>query len=531
MQLRRRDLLLRALAGGAALSTLSACGGNGSDNRDHAIVEAARALDGVVPQWLQRTGVPGAAVSVAYRGQIVYARGFGVRRVDQPALVDADTVFPLASYSKAIGATVMMTQMPGGANGVASPAVTWDTPIEQLMPDFKLAYSDPTMNSRLTLGNLYSHRSGLPDHAGDRLESIGYSRTEILQRLSDVTLGPFGGYEYTNFGVTAAAQAMANARGVDWETLSQKTIYQPLGMASTSSRFADLEGRGNRAWGHVQVGLSYATYGQEPAQYQVQIPQRDPDPQAPAGGVSSSVNDLAHWMMLVLGSGQWQGQQLLGPGALRAALTPYGSDSHKYGYGFIIGSDPTGHADISHSGAFTLGAATAFFMWPGEQLGITVLTNAQPRGLAEAIATVFAGNALGYAPGAPSPDTDWLAAWQGLPQMHDLYQPFGDLAGKTPPENPAPPSQPLASYAGSYGNAYYGAAQIALGADGQTLELVMGPAAVHYALRHWDGDEFAFDINSEDASPGSVSALAFTPQGMQIEYFSKDLTHGQFVRA
>ena len=520
---------LRAGLGAACLLVaLSACGGGDGDappapNAD-TVKQATALLGTLVPQWLARTGVPGAAVSVVFEGKTVYAKGFGLRRVDEAAPVDADTVFQLASVSKPVGATVMAAHMPGadGASGAAGvPAIDWNTPIQRLLPDFRLAYPDPADNARLTLGDLYAHRSGLPDHAGDVLEDMGYGRADILQRLRDAALKPYGGYDYTNFGLTAAAQAMAQAQGTDWATLSEQSLYRPLGMAHTSSRHADYAAQANRAWGHVQEDVSYASYGAQPARYVVQQPPRQPDAQSPAGRVSSSVADMAQWMKLVLAQGQWQGHALASPAALQAAMTarPGGN----YGYGFNVGTDPMGHASVSHSGAFVMGAATSFILWPQARLGITVLTNAQPRGLPEAIALAFGAQAWG----GTAPPTDWLAFMQD--KLHGLYLPAGRFAGLPPPAAPKP-AQPLSSYAARYRNAYFGDAQVTPNATGDALELTIGPAAARYPLRHWDGDVFVFTPRGESAAPGSVSAVTFAPGQMQIELYSEDLAHGLFQR-
>lgn len=508
---------LRPLLGAAVVAlAASACGGDGAAVDDTTVRQAAARLDTLVPEWMARTGVPGVAVSVVHGGQTVYARGFGVRQVGSAAPVDTDTAFPLASVSKSLAATVMAAHMPA--------SVHWDMPIEHLLPGFTLAYPQVQDNARLSLGELFAHRSGLPDHAGDLLEDLGYGRAEVLQRLRHVALQPYGSYAYTNFGLTAAAEALAQEQGTDWASLSAQSLYQPLGMSHTSSRHADLVARDNRAWGHVQVDLSYDSYGAEPARYTVQQPQRQPDAQSPAGGASASAADMARWMALVLGQGRWQGRQLIDRTALQAAMTarPGGA----YGYGFNVGPDPHGHPSVSHSGAFLLGAHTAFILWPQSDLGITVLTNAQPRGLAEAIALTFGEMALGDAPDGQS-TTDWLAVMQG--KMHDLYRPFGQFAGQPPPAAPTP-AQPLTVYAGRYANAYFGDAVVTITPDGQALDLTLGPALVRHRLSHWSGDQFVFNLAGENAPPGSVSAVRFAPRQLQIERYAEDLAHGRFER-
>jgi CubicO group peptidase (beta-lactamase class C family) len=81
-------------------------------------------------------------------------------------------------------------------------------------------------------------------------------------------------------------------------------------MTATSSRFADFEKRPNRAFGHVKIGDGFQP------KYQ-----RLPDPESPAGGVSSSANDLARWMALVLQNGKFEGRQIIPADALLPAVT------------------------------------------------------------------------------------------------------------------------------------------------------------------------------------------------------------------
>ena len=175
---------------------------------DNAVDNAVAKLDGIVADLMKSSGIPGMAVAVVHGGKTLYAKGFGVKDVNRPAddpanKVDPDTVFQLASVSKPIGATVV-------AHQVSQNAISWDTPVVDKLPWFALA--DPAATRMVTVGDLYSHRSGLPDHAGDQLEDLGYDRRYILERLRLLPLAPFRiSYAYTNFGLTAAAEAVAAA--------------------------------------------------------------------------------------------------------------------------------------------------------------------------------------------------------------------------------------------------------------------------------------------------------------------------------
>jgi CubicO group peptidase (beta-lactamase class C family) len=171
--------------------------------------DAISKVDGLAGDLMKSSGIPGMAIAIVHGGKTVYAKGFGVKDtskgVGQDNKVDADTVFQLASVSKSVGATVV-------AHQVSDNVVTWDTPVVSKLPWFAL--SDPYVTSHVTIADLYSHRSGLPDHAGDQLEDLGYDRHQVIERLRYLPLAPFRiSYAYTNFGVTTAAEAVAAAAG------------------------------------------------------------------------------------------------------------------------------------------------------------------------------------------------------------------------------------------------------------------------------------------------------------------------------
>lgn len=473
------------------------------------VQQAVAQLDSIAARIMAHSGIPGMSIAVVHRGKTLYAKGFGVRKVGSPARVDADTVFQLASVSKSVGSTVVAQQVGAGK-------LQWSTPVRTALPWFAL--SDPYVSTHVTIADLYSHRSGLPEHAGDKLEDLGYGRQEVLQRLRSVPLAPFRAtYAYTNFGLTAAAEAVAAATGRDWAALSEEAIYRPLGMRSTSSRFADYKARSDRAVTHVKVHGVFVP-GQE----------RDPDAQSPAGGVSSTANDMAKWLAFLLAGGSVGHNQLVEKSALLQAMSPhvvsrpptnFNERASYYGYGFNVGVSPSGRVTMSHSGAFALGAATSFMVIPSADVGIVVLTNASPTGAPESVVAEFTDLVqFGHV------QRDWVALLEK--SFAPFLAPTGSLVGVPRPSHPAPP-QANAAYTGTYQNAYYGPLQVV---DNQgTLELRLGPRPTSFRLSHWDGDVFTFMLNNENAPPGTISKASFFGGKVVLEYYD-DEGLGTFVR-
>jgi CubicO group peptidase (beta-lactamase class C family) len=473
-------------------------------------------LDGVVENAMRRTGVPGAAVGVVYKDRVVYLKGFGERRVGQSGEVGPDTVFQVASLSKPLASTVV-------AGTVGDKVVSWDEPVAGHLPGFAL--KDPWVTRHVTIADLFSHRSGLPDHAGDLLEDLGYDRSYILSHLKYEPLAPFrASYAYTNFGLTAAAEAVARAKGVSWEKLSDDTLYKPAGMDSTSARFADYENASDRAATHVKG---------DDGSWQAKF-QRDADAQAPAGGVSSTARDMTRWLRLQLENGKLDGRQIIDSESLERThlpevvsqppMAPAGRTGF-YGLGWNVSYDDHGRLRLSHSGAFALGAATNVTLLPGEKLGIVVLTNGAPVGMAEAVALDFLDTAQD---GKSS--TDWLSLVGAVFEQEEQ-------AAKSPTDYADPPASPKPAradraYTGTYDNAYYGKLVVTAGQDGLTLQL--GPKQMRFRLTHYDGDTFSFASTGENAV--GVTGVTFTPgdrdiaDKVRVEYLDQNGL-GTFTRS
>jgi CubicO group peptidase (beta-lactamase class C family) len=435
------------------------------------------ALPAIIDRYWKQTGVPGVAIAVVYDGKVRYLEGVGARQKGKPETVDPDTVFQLASVSKPISSTVV-----GAAFTKKLSSIGWDDPIQKVLPDFLL--SDPWVNAHVTAADLFAHRSGLPDHSGNLLEDLGYDRGEILELHRHYPLKRFrDNYEYTNYGLTAGAEAIAKASNLAWEDLARQVLFEPLGMTSSSFDFADLQQRKNRAAMHTKVDDKW-----------VPNLNADYDPQAPAGSASASLRDMAAWVTMLLAEGEpvmsvEQLQRIWKPATVKPALPEIGAAASFYGLGWNVNYEPTGELRVSHSGAFGRGAATTVTLYPSKGLAFVGLTNGPPVGLPEAIGVEFADH-IRY---GKSQEEDWVAVigpYITPPETADQKK-FSKPA--TDPK----PARPVAAYEGRYLNDFYGPLTVSRRGN---LSFTVGPALEVFPLRHYSGDEFFFQTTGEDDS-------------------------------
>ena len=469
-------------------------------------------LDTIVAEVLDKTAVPGIAVGVVVGDEVVYLKGYGVREAGTDLAVDTDTIFQIASVSKPFASTAVAALVGDGG-------ITWDSHIADLDPGFRMV--DPWVTREVTLRDAFSHRTGMPGQAGDLLEDLGYDRDEILRRFR--YLQPTGmfraSYAYTNFMLTEAAVAAAMSAGMSWEDLITTRVFAPLGMTRTSPREADFYAAENHAVIHVITdGVATPRY------------QRHPDAQSPAGGMSSTVRDMANWMVLQLNDGMFEGKQVVDAAALAATHEPQivkgkarDGRASFYGLGYNVDYGPDGLVRVSHAGAFFTGVRTDVTFLPGEKLGIVVLTNAFPTGAPEAITNAFLDTLhLG------APQEDYLG----------LYEPIFAAMLETPAyPAPAEPvaAMPAAAYAGVYANDYYGDAEVSAGEDG-ALVLMLGPGKRPFPLSHLDRDAFTFAfVGLGDEGTHEVLASFGSANGTEADSLTIDVldAHGQgtFTRA
>ncbi len=479
----------------APAATVSPSGGAASATPEGGQIDAAgvdrglAALPGIIDRYLKQTTVPGLAAAVVYDGKVRYLEGFGVREQGKPDVVDADTVFQLASVSKPISATVV-----AAALTKKLPTIGWDDPIQQVLTDFAL--SDPWVGSHVTVADMFAHRSGLPDHSGNLLEGLGYDRAQILARHRYYSLQRFrDSHLYTNYGLTAGAEAIAVSAGQKWEDLADQVLFGPLGMKSTSFRFSDLQARTNRAAMHAKVE------GQWVPNLTV-----DTDAQAPAGSSSASIRDLSVWLTMLLAKGEPviaedELKRIWLPAIVRPGLPAIGSPPSFYGAGWIVSYEPTGELRASHSGAFGLGAATTVTVYPSKGLALAVITNGAPVGLAEGVVAEFA-DIVRY---GQTTNPDWVSfiAPHILPPESADNKKYS-VAAKNPTK-----AKPDSAYVGRYANRLYG--PLTVSSSGGKLSFTVGPKKERWTLQHYSGDEFHFITTGEDES--GLSGATFTTKG------------------
>ena len=365
---------------------------------------------------------------------------------------------------------------------------------------------------------MYSHRSGLPDHAGDLLEDMGYGRAEVLKRLRFIpTKNNFRShYAYTNFGMTEGAIAAANGAGISWEDLSEERLYKRLGMTSTSSRLSEFLARTNRARGHVLLGGS----GSPSISANLTL-NRQPAAPVPA---SATWHDGCDCICTTARSRALpschpkRSQKPIGPTwsailEIKSATELYSF----YGLGWGVRTDELGRVVLSHSGAFALGAGTAVQLLPSEQLGVIVLTNAQPVGLAEALGLSFVDLAT-----SGKVQRDWLA----------FIRPYFEAMAKedySPIDYSKAPSSrssalPNNVYAGTYANDLYGHLEVVV--ENGKLAMKQGLHKLAYPLSHYDHDTFYYETAGENAV--GLSGVTFIIEGdgkasrVVVENLNKD---------
>ena len=444
-------------------------------------------FDAFVAAVQKQFDVPGVAVAIVKDGQVVLERGYGVRKLGEPAKVDAHTMFAIASNTKAFTAAALNMLQDEGK------LATTDRVIDHL-PWFRM--SDAYVTREMRIRDLLSHRSGLSLGAGDLLywPTTTYTTREVAERLKDVPLtGGFREqYAYDNILFGVAQLVVEAASGQSFKQFLSSRVFQPLGMTETRYNSDDLKAGDNVATGHAKFDFKDLKPVGLTSWRNV----------SGAGGLYSSVHDLAKWMNVQLAGGVYAGsgdaaKRLFSDARQREMwtmltpipvgkpavpeLAPVVPNYSGYGQGWSL-SDYAGHKLAWHTGGWP-GQVSRLTLVPGRKLGVIVLTSAE-LGVAFNAVTYRAldmmldreGNdwlkayAAAYAKSQADADTSW--------QKH--------LAARAANSTP---SLALAKYAGTYRDPWYGDVVIKSSAKG--LEMQFSKTAELLGdIEHWQHDSF-----------------------------------------
>lgn len=434
-----------------------------------------RAAEKLAADALRAWGVPGAAVVVVRGDDTLLLKGFGVRELGRPAPVTPDTVFPLASCSKAFTTTLLAMLADDGVIG-------WDDPVRKHLPAFKL--TDPHADALLVVRDLLCHRTGLGGH--DLLwYRAPWGIDETLKRATLLPLDyPFrAGFQYSSIPFMAAGRAVEKRTGEKWEKLVRDRITEPLGMAGVTFTTTDIPKDADRAGGH-RLGKD-GKVGAVPW-YEI----REPNP---AGSVNATARDLAAWLKFHLASGvNPNGTRLVSVANLDETKTPHNlvrmdelvralnpdTVQLSHGLGWLV-YDHRGKKVVSHGGMVD-GFRVQITMLPGEKLGIAVLANLQETrmnaALVNSLIDLF----------CELPAKDWNAHFLKVAENERAEKKAATAARDKARDPDAKPTLPLAGYAGEYAHPAYGTATVA--AKGG--KLVVSWSGFEVPLEHFEADTF-----------------------------------------
>jgi len=369
-------------------------------------------LDMYVNRALTDWQIPGVSVCIVKNGKVVVMKGYGVKETGTNDKVDENTLFMIGSNSKAFTATAI-------ALLDAEKKLSLDDKVQKWLPDFKLY--DPWVAKEANIRDLLCHRLGFETFQGDFMYfDSDLTTAEVREKMSK--LKPMYGFRskwgYTNCAFMTAGEIIPKVTGKSWADFITDSIFKPLGMNNSLALSKDIKMAGNKCSAHTVVMGDLK-----------KIPYGNIDNLAPAGSISSSVNDMSKWVMMQLNNGKLDGKEIIPASAIAQTRTPHsilGNGGHMfnkahfalYGLGWFL-EEYAGRKIVAHTGGVN-GFVTSVCLVPEEKLGIIVLTNTDANGFYEALRNEiedaylglpyrnYSKTYLGYMSGQQKETADWL---------------------------------------------------------------------------------------------------------------------------
>jgi len=457
-------------------------------------------LDEYIAKAQTDWNIPAVAVAVVKDGKVLFAKGYGTRNLSLKTAADENTLFAIASNSKAFTTTGLALMVDKGK-------LKWDDKVIKHLPWFE-SY-DPYVTANMTVRDLITHRSGLGTFSGDVLwYHTNYSAKEVVRRAKYLTpaKGFREGFGYQNIMFTAAGLVLEEVSGMSWGEFMKQNFLDPLEMKNTKYSVKQLDMAGNVAvpyqteFDNSHTALNYLNW----------------DNCAPAAAINSSVADMAKWMIFQLNNGKiadkqvvseqqiWELRKMATPTPVSLGAFKNNPNTHFSGYGMGWSlNDYNGKKVISHGGGSD-GMISKVAMIPEENFGVVVLTNNinyLSNALTNQIFDMYFGN----------PDKDWSKLYferysAGNKQAKEEREKFAtDRIQNTKP------SFELSAYEGTYHSEAYGNVKVSKGA-GEKLVFEFEPAADLISdLTHYHFDIFSIKMRNNPALPeGTVQFIQDT---------------------
>lgn len=421
-------------------------------------------------------GVPGVAVVVVKDGEAIHLKGYGARKLgggakDEP--VTADTLFPLASCTKAFTAAAIAALVDDGKMG-------WDDPVRKHLPTFHL--SDEAADKLVSVRDLLCHRSGVGPH--DLLwYRAPWDLDETVRRIPLLPLSaPFrGGYQYSSVTVLAAGKAAENRYGDGWDKLVADKITTPLGMKGVAFTTKQAKGVDDRASGYT-AGKEGKP---EPAdEYDMTEPN-------PAGSMFVTPRDYARWLLFHLNDGKVGKEQVVSAkelGETRQPHTPIRLDAATkrqhpdvtqmdYAMGWVVYTY-RGELVVAHGGLID-GFRVLAVLLPDRKAGFAVFANLSRTKLNPALGNTLIDRLLGL------PAKDWNAAFLKLDEQEAAEKKTEREARAKARKADRSPTRPEAELAGDYSAPAYGPGTLVLGEKPEWRF-----STFKVPLEHWQEDTY-----------------------------------------
>jgi CubicO group peptidase (beta-lactamase class C family) len=449
-------------------------------------------------------GVPGMSIAIVENDKITLARGFGVRGLDSPEPVDADTIFPNGSTGKAFTVAALGIL-------VDQKKIDWDDKVTDRLPGFQMY--DPWVTREMTIRDLLVHRSGLGLGAGDLLfvPRTSLTRAESVRRLRYIKPATSfrSGFAYDNVLYMVAGQLIEAVTGDTWEKFTAEKVLKAAGMLHSTTDDDPRFATSNRARPHARIHGAFRGVGE-----QAELDERDDLGRnaAPAGGLAVSANDLARWLMIQLDAGQLPagGGRLFSSAAHEQMWTPVtlqpvdptpaalkGTEPlfNAYALGWDI-RDYHGAKIVWHGGA-VFGFKAAVVLIPEKHVGFSILINSEDGEIIAGLMYELLDHYLGRAA------AHWPEKFKDY-KRHKIDEAL--KAFTTAAANPAKvgPSLPLERYAGTYSDPWYGNIQVTQGVQGLQINFASTPR-MSGRLEHWQYDSFITRFDDQSIEPAYVT--------------------------